>query len=162
MTNKRDDDKNMTDDEYARLGFQALSQRLGRIPPALPGGDDKATVDDLILAAGAAVFGSGESTGRRPAGEVAATCEVCGAVLGTGQAGEPDALGHVDPTAHRCYPDLEVQLSGSNGNAFAVIGEVSKALKRAGHDPAPFVVVALRQPSYDALIQFIMRTVEVS
>lgn len=30
------------------------------------------------------------------------------------------------------YPEIEVQLTGTDGNAFAVIGTVSRALKRAG------------------------------
>ena len=29
------------------------------------------------------------------------------------------------------YPEIEVQLSGSDGNAFAVLGKVQKALRRA-------------------------------
>ena len=31
------------------------------------------------------------------------------------------------------YPDVKVQLVGSDGNAFAIMGKVSQALKRAGH-----------------------------
>ena len=30
------------------------------------------------------------------------------------------------------YPDVEVQLSGEDGNAFFIIGRVAKALRRAG------------------------------
>jgi hypothetical protein len=30
------------------------------------------------------------------------------------------------------YPEIEVQLTGESGNAFAVMGAVSKALRRAG------------------------------
>jgi len=30
------------------------------------------------------------------------------------------------------YPDVHVDLSGEDGNAFAIIGRVSKALRRAG------------------------------
>jgi hypothetical protein len=30
------------------------------------------------------------------------------------------------------YPEIEVQLTGNDGNAFAVMGVVSKALRRAG------------------------------
>ena len=32
------------------------------------------------------------------------------------------------------YPDIEVGLTGTDGNAFAIIGKVSKALRRAGVD----------------------------
>ena len=31
------------------------------------------------------------------------------------------------------YPEVKVRLTGSDGNAFAIMGKVSKALKRAGH-----------------------------
>tara|TARA_B100000809_G_C15024104_1_gene489525 strand:- start:907 stop:1110 length:204 start_codon:yes stop_codon:yes gene_type:complete len=34
------------------------------------------------------------------------------------------------------YPDVEVTLTGRDGNAFAVLGAVSKALRRAGHKEA--------------------------
>jgi hypothetical protein len=30
------------------------------------------------------------------------------------------------------YPEIEVQLSGNDGNAFAIMGAVRKALKRGG------------------------------
>jgi len=30
------------------------------------------------------------------------------------------------------YPTIEVQLTGEDGNAFAIIGRVSKAMRRAG------------------------------
>ena len=30
------------------------------------------------------------------------------------------------------YPEIEVQLSGEDGNAFAILGTVSTALRRAG------------------------------
>jgi hypothetical protein len=32
------------------------------------------------------------------------------------------------------YPDIQVRLVGEDGNAFAILGRVSKALKRAGVD----------------------------
>lgn len=31
------------------------------------------------------------------------------------------------------FPEIQVQLTGEDGNAFAIIGRVSRALKRAGH-----------------------------
>lgn len=31
------------------------------------------------------------------------------------------------------FPDITVQLAGKDGNAFAIIGAVSGALRRAGH-----------------------------
>lgn len=33
------------------------------------------------------------------------------------------------------YPEIEVQLSGQDGNAFAILGRMSKALKRGGVSP---------------------------
>jgi len=32
------------------------------------------------------------------------------------------------------YPEIEVNLIGRDGNAFAILGEVSKALRKAGHN----------------------------
>jgi hypothetical protein len=62
------------------------------------------------------------------------------------------------------YPDVHVQLTGRDGNAFAVIGAVSAALKRAGHRDAAeaFANDAMDSSSYDALLALAMRTVEVS
>jgi len=61
------------------------------------------------------------------------------------------------------YPDVSVQLSGQDGNAFGIIGSVSRALRRAGHREAAetFSREAVDSPSYDALIQLAMRTVDV-
>jgi hypothetical protein len=36
-----------------------------------------------------------------------------------------------DPTQPR-YPDIQVQLSGQDGNAFAILGRTAGALRRAG------------------------------
>ena len=62
------------------------------------------------------------------------------------------------------YPDVEVNLSGLNGNVFVLIAAVSRALKQAGHGEAvkPFQTEAMACASYDAVLQLIMRTVEVS
>lgn len=43
----------------------------------------------------------------------------------------PDAGGTAYPDVV-AYPDVHVQLSGTDGNAFAVIGAVTKALRAAG------------------------------
>lgn len=32
------------------------------------------------------------------------------------------------------HPEIEVQLTGEDGNAFFILGKVKKALKRAGHN----------------------------
>lgn len=62
------------------------------------------------------------------------------------------------------FPDVEVQLSGRDGNAFAIIGAVSMALKRSGHKEAAdeFATAALASPSYDDLLRLAMSTVQVS
>ena len=59
--------------------------------------------------------------------------------------------------------DVTVKLTGQDGNAFAVIGAVVGALKRAGHaDGAKeFGDAAFKSESYDALLQLAMQTVEV-
>lgn len=45
------------------------------------------------------------------------------------------------------YPDVEVQLTGTSGNVFSIIGLVTKALRRAGH------VEAASKFSNDAMSQ---------
>ena len=60
------------------------------------------------------------------------------------------------------FPDIEVQLSGEDGNAFSIIGRVSKAIRRAeGNEEADkFSHEAMTTHSYDELLQLVMRTVE--
>ena len=62
------------------------------------------------------------------------------------------------------YPDVDVQLSGEDGNVFSIIGRVSKALRTAGHDEAAdaFANEAMDQASYDDVLQLVMRTVHTS
>jgi hypothetical protein len=62
------------------------------------------------------------------------------------------------------YPDVEVALVGEDGNAFAIIGRVSKALKSAGYPDAAaeFRVAAFASSSYDDLLALTMQTVEVA
>jgi hypothetical protein len=62
------------------------------------------------------------------------------------------------------YPDIHVRLTGTDGNAFAIIGAVSRALRRAGHVQAAeeFPVRAMECESYDELILLAMTTVKVS
>ncbi len=62
------------------------------------------------------------------------------------------------------FPDVEVELSDTDSNVFSIIGKVKKALKRAGHHEAAqeFSDEAMRQESYDDVIQLAMRTVDVS
>jgi len=60
------------------------------------------------------------------------------------------------------YPDVEVQLVGNDGNAFAIMGAVGQALRDAGHGDA---VAAYQRESmsgdYDHLLQTAMLYVEV-
>lgn len=62
------------------------------------------------------------------------------------------------------YPQVEVQLTGTDGNAFSIIGKVSKAIRReVGNDEADkFSHDAMDSGSYDELLQFVMATVDVS
>ncbi|MDP9821046.1 hypothetical protein [Nocardioides massiliensis] len=61
------------------------------------------------------------------------------------------------------YPDLTVQLSGHDGNAFAVLGRVARALKSHGVSAAEvqqFNDEAM-SGSYDDLLRTCARWVEV-
>ncbi len=61
------------------------------------------------------------------------------------------------------YPEIQVELVGQDGNAFAIMAAVSKALRRAG--VAAQEIDAYRAESmsgdYDHLLQTAMRSVEV-
>lgn len=62
------------------------------------------------------------------------------------------------------YPDVEVELCGQDGNAFAILGRVARALRQAGVEQAE--VDAFHQEAtsgdYDHLLQTCIRWVEVS
>lgn len=63
------------------------------------------------------------------------------------------------------YPHVHVQLTGRDRNAFGIIGRVRTALKQAGVPADEFDAFsnqAMDSPSYDAVLQFVMSTVEVS
>lgn len=61
------------------------------------------------------------------------------------------------------FPQVEVVLSGEDGNAFAIMGAVTTAMRRAGIEPED--VKAYTEESmkgdYDHLLQTAMRTVTV-
>ncbi len=59
------------------------------------------------------------------------------------------------------YPEVEVQLTGTDGNAFAVLGAVQRALRRHGVDPAPYMTEAT-EGDYDHLLRTTMQWVSVS
>lgn len=81
------------------------------------------------------------------------------------QTDEWDGLPYFTP-ANPMYPDVTVtvQLAGTDGNAFAIIGAVSKALRRTmGNNAADwFAREAMEQGSYDDLLAFVQSTVRVS
>lgn len=62
------------------------------------------------------------------------------------------------------YPDVKVQLTGNDGNAFAIIGSVVKALQRADVDDEEIQRFSAEATSgdYDNLLRTAMRWVAVS
>lgn len=61
------------------------------------------------------------------------------------------------------YPQVTVRLVGEDGNAFSIIGRVTKALRRS-KVPAPEISKFQQEAmagSYDQLLQTVMRWVEV-
>ena len=61
------------------------------------------------------------------------------------------------------YPEIEVALLGNDGNAFAILGAVSSAMKRASVPQAErdaFYAEATAG-DYDELLRTVMRWVEV-
>lgn len=61
------------------------------------------------------------------------------------------------------YPDLTVKLVGEDGNAFNLIGLVSRAIRKAHGEQAgkDFCQRAMEMPSYEALLVFLQETVNV-
>lgn len=61
------------------------------------------------------------------------------------------------------YPDIEVQLTGRDGNAMAIMASVSAALRRNGHgnEVNAFMTEAM-SGDYDNVIATAMRWVSVS
>jgi hypothetical protein len=62
------------------------------------------------------------------------------------------------------FPDVEVELSGTDGNAFAIIGTVLRALRRSGALSADLAEFQSEATSgdYDHVLQTAMRWVVVS
>jgi hypothetical protein len=62
------------------------------------------------------------------------------------------------------FPDVQVKLTGQDGNIFSVIGTVTRALERAGHADAvaEFIAQVTASDSYHAALSVAMRTVNVS
>ncbi|MFF9204242.1 hypothetical protein ACF1AE_20975 [Streptomyces sp. NPDC014986] len=61
------------------------------------------------------------------------------------------------------YPDVTVQLSEEDSNAYHIVGQVCRALRQAGHPEAAseFAATAFQLASHDELLQLTMRTVDV-
>lgn len=61
------------------------------------------------------------------------------------------------------YPDVHVQLTGEDGNAYSIIGRVAKALRRSVDNDAAseFTTAAMNCGSYDQLLVLAMETVNV-
>jgi len=59
------------------------------------------------------------------------------------------------------YPDIEVQLSGEDGNVFFIIGRVRKAMRRAGIPAAEIEVFTdeAKSGDYDNALQTCMKWV---
>lgn len=62
------------------------------------------------------------------------------------------------------YPEVEVELVGQDGNAFAIMGAVSKALRRAGVEKSEIDEYMKESMSgdYDNLLRTAMRWVSVA
>ena len=61
------------------------------------------------------------------------------------------------------HPEIEVQLTGHDGNAFAVLGTVTRALRRAGVPAAEVAAFTAEATSgdYDHLLATVFAWVEV-
>ena len=61
------------------------------------------------------------------------------------------------------YPDITVRLVGEDGNAFAILGRVTRALKQAGisHEERDEYWDEATSGDYDHLLQTTMRWVNV-
>lgn len=61
------------------------------------------------------------------------------------------------------YPEIEVQLTGQDGNAFSIMGAVSKALRRAGKgDEVNAFMEEAMSGDYDNLLRTCMKWVTVN
>jgi hypothetical protein len=61
------------------------------------------------------------------------------------------------------HPEIEVQLTGEDGNAFAILGKVQRALRRAGvpEDECKQFVTEATAGDYNNLLRVCMQWVEV-
>ena len=61
------------------------------------------------------------------------------------------------------FPDITVELTGTDGNAFAVLGKVQRELRHGGATPEQVAEFHAEATSgdYDHLLQTVMRWVQV-
>jgi hypothetical protein len=62
------------------------------------------------------------------------------------------------------FPEVEVQLSGEDGNAYAIMGAVQKAMRKAEipqHEIEAYLTRSMSSQSYDELLQVAIATVTV-
>ena len=61
------------------------------------------------------------------------------------------------------FPDVHVKLTGTDGNAFAIIGAVTTALRKAGHgDQTSAFTAEATSGDYDNVLVTCMKWVDVS
>ena len=62
------------------------------------------------------------------------------------------------------YPHIEVELVGHDGNAFAILGRITAAMRRAGvsKDERDAFIAEATAGDYDHLLQTAMKWVDVS
>ena len=62
------------------------------------------------------------------------------------------------------YPHIEVQLLGTNGNAFVLLAKVQEAMRKAGVSQKEIdaVMEEARKSDYDHLLQTLVKTVVVT
>jgi hypothetical protein len=61
------------------------------------------------------------------------------------------------------FPHVEVELVGQDGNAFAILGNVQRAMRQANVDKADIdeMMTEAMSDTYDHLLQTVMATVSV-
>jgi hypothetical protein len=66
------------------------------------------------------------------------------------------------PTPQIRHPEITVRLSGNDGNAYAILAAVQKALRKAGHsDEVAAFLAEATSGDYDRLLATCMRWVTV-
>ena len=75
-----------------------------------------------------------------------------------------DDGGTTTMTAEPKYPDITVELTGHDGNAFSVIGRCIKAMRAAGLAAGPIAAFQIEATSgdYDGLLQTCLRWFDVA